>query len=94
MLGCHCCHCCLVQVEGDTAKLSDSYFAVQALTHHVQKLASVQGTYTNMLLDDDMPASTLALAHAFAASFKEAWEPRARSAQSNIMVATAILDPR
>jgi hypothetical protein len=39
-------------VEGDTAKLSDGYYAVQALTKHVEKISAKQGSYVNMMEDD------------------------------------------
>ncbi|WIA10291.1 hypothetical protein OEZ85_010485 [Tetradesmus obliquus] len=67
------------EVEGDTAKLSDGYYAVQALTKHVEKISAAQGSYLNMMQDDDTPAQTLALAFDFATSgFAEAWDTRAK----------------
>ncbi|WIA33014.1 hypothetical protein OEZ86_006171 [Tetradesmus obliquus] len=83
------------EVEGDTAKLSDGYYAVQALTKHVEKISAAQGSYLNMMQDDDTPAQTLALAFDFATSgFAEAWDTRAKQATTDLVVAAAIVDPR
>ena len=81
-------------MEGDTAKLSDAYFAVQALTSHVKATSSTQGSFTNMLLDDTTPESTLAVSHSFSQGFLQAWQPRADQACSSAAIAAALLDPR
>lgn len=82
-------------MEGDTAKLSDGYYAVHALTKHVEKISAAQGSYLNMMQDDDTPAQTLALAFDFATSgFAEAWDTRAKQATTDLVVAAAIVDPR
>jgi hypothetical protein len=82
-------------VEGDTAKLSDSYYALQALNKHVEKLSAQQGSYVNMLEDDVTPEHTLTLAFEFAAGgFKEGWDKRYEQAATDLVVAAAILDPR
>lgn len=82
------------QVEGDTAKLSDAYFATQALTSHVKAISSTQGSFTNMLLDDTTPESTLTVSHSFSQGFLETWQPRANQACSSAVIAAAMLDPR
>ena len=63
-----------LQVEGDTAKLSDAYFAVQALSKHVRAISNVQGSFTNLLLDDTTPLSTLTVSHSFSRAFLDAWQ--------------------
>lgn len=82
-------------MEGDTAKLSDGYYAVQALTKHVEKISAKQGSYVNMMEDDDTPAHTLDLAFDFATSgFAEDWDKRSKQATPDLVVAAAIVDPR
>jgi hypothetical protein len=84
----------LLQVEGDNAKMSDAYWLVQALSKHVQKHVSHDGSLTNMLLDDTTPESTLDLRFEFSSSFWEDWKPRAQQASTDLAAAAAILDPR
>lgn len=88
----------MVQVEGDTAKLSDAYYTVQSLTAHVERHVKGDGSLINMLLcymlDDTTPQSTLDLRYAFSDTFNEDWEPRAHQASSDVAIAAAILDPR
>lgn len=83
-----------MQVEGDTAKLSDAYFAVQALSKHVGAVSNVQGSFTNLLLDDTTPLSTLTVSHSFSRAFLDAWQPRADQACNTVVMAAAMLDPR
>jgi hypothetical protein len=83
-----------VQVEGDTAKLSDGYFAVQTLDAHVAALSAKYGSFTNLLMDDSAHESTLALAFDFSSSFAADWERRKTQAITDVVVAAAVLDPR
>lgn len=84
------------QLEGDTAKLSDAFYTIMALNKHVEKLGKVQGSFVNMLLDDaPTPLPTVELANEFGYdTFGRLWKPRFEQAVTDVMVATAILDPR
>jgi hypothetical protein len=78
-------------VEGDTAKLSDGYYAVRALTQHLDKISNVQGSFLNLLLDESLPLPTQQHSHSFTQTFQQTWQPRAQQAQTDT---EAILDPR
>jgi hypothetical protein len=67
---------------------------VQALNSHVLQLTTVQGSWMNLLLDDDQLLATQQLSHAFMQTFKASWEPRYAQAQTDAAAATALLDPR
>ncbi|KAF6260054.1 ribonuclease H-like domain-containing protein [Scenedesmus sp. NREL 46B-D3] len=83
------------EVEGDTAKLSDAYYALQVLSKHVKKVKAAQGSLVQLLEDDDTPMQTQMLALDFVSTgFDEAWQQRSQQACTDMVVATAILDPR
>jgi hypothetical protein len=81
-------------VEGDTAKLSDGYYAVLALTQHVKQLVGAYGSLMSILENEHMDIATLRTAMSFVGSFLQTWQPRAEQALSDVVLAAAIVDPR
>lgn len=87
-------HSAIKEVEGDTAKLSDGYYATLMLSQHVAAIAKDEASYMRMLLDDSLPGETLVLGNSFSRTFQSEWTEREKQASSAAAAAAAMLDPR